>query len=343
MSAGTNVAQVPTLRAKPKRKLNTRARMAAAVIAAPRKIDIVSVPVPEPRPGKIVVRLEGCGVCASNIPVWHGKPWFAYPLEPGAPGHEAWGRVKEIGDGVSSFQQGDRVAVLSTRAYAEYDVCEASSAVKVPAALDGQPFPGEPLACAFNIFCRSNIDKSQSVAIVGIGFLGALLTQLSSTLGARVIAVTRRQFALDLARQMGAAHTIALDDHARVVDEVVRLTNGALCDVVIECTGKQEPLDLSAQLTRERGGLVIAGYHQDGARQINMQLWNWRGLDVINAHERDPRVYVDGMRQAIHAVATGLLNPAPLYTHRFSLGQLGEALETAAERPDGFMKALIKL
>jgi threonine dehydrogenase-like Zn-dependent dehydrogenase len=88
---------------------------------------------------------------------------------------------------------------------------------------------------------------------------------------------------------------------------------------------------------------VIAGYHQDGLRQINLQLWNWRGLDVINAHERDPKIYLQGMREAIEAVASGRLNPAPLYTHRYPLTGLAEALNATRDRPDGFMKALIEL
>jgi NADPH:quinone reductase len=90
-----------------------------------------------------------------------------------------------------------------------------------------------------------------------------------------------------------------------------------------------------------RGRLVIAGYHQDGPRQVNLQLWNWRGLDVINAHERDPQIYLQGMAKAVEAVTSGFLKPAPLYTHRFSLAHLGEALELAAQRPNGFMKALV--
>jgi len=72
-----------------------------------------------------------------------------------------------------------------------------------------------------------------------------------------------------------------------------------------------------------------------------MQLWNWRGLDVINAHERDPQVYLDGMRAAVEAVAGGALDPAPLFTHRFPLARLGEALMATRDRPDGFMKALV--
>ena len=112
---------------------------------------------------------------------------------------------------------------------------------------------------------------------------------------------------------------------------------------MIECTGKQRPLDVAGEIIRERGRLVIAGYHQDGSRQINMQLWNWRGLDVINAHERDLAVYVAGIRHAIRAVEAGLLNPAPLYTHLFPLEQVSDALNMMVQRPDGFMKALITI
>jgi threonine dehydrogenase-like Zn-dependent dehydrogenase len=110
---------------------------------------------------------------------------------------------------------------------------------------------------------------------------------------------------------------------------------------VIEAVGKQWPLDLAAELTRERGRLVIAGYHQDGPRQVNMQLWNWRGLDVVNAHERDPAVYVAGVRAAIDAVASGRLDPGPLFSHTFRLDQLDAALAATRDRPDGFLKALI--
>jgi NADPH:quinone reductase len=311
------------------------------VLSAPGKIDVLKTEVPQPKTHELLVRLEGCGVCASNIPPWEGKPWFTYPMAPGRLGHEGWGRVDEAGSAVRDFKQGDRVAILSNNAYAEYDVCDSASAVKLPEALDGEPFPGEPLGCAMNIFHRSNIDKDYTVAIVGIGFLGALLTQLAGAAGARVIALSRRDYALRLAKNVGAHHTVTLDDDS--IQGVQRLTKRRLCDVVIECTGKQRPLDIAAEITRERGRMVIAGYHQDGPRQINMQLWNWRGLDVINAHERDPRVYVEGICQAIRAVQAGLLNPVPLYTHSFQLERLNDALNIVAQRPDGFMKALIKL
>jgi threonine dehydrogenase-like Zn-dependent dehydrogenase len=318
--------------------------MLAATIGAPGKIQLCQSPLPQPRPNEVRVRLEGCGVCASNLPPWEGRPWFQYPMEPGALGHEGWGRIDQLGTDVRDFFPGERVGILSQHAYAQYDVAPADALVRLPHKLAQVPFPAEPLGCAMNIFRRCEIRAGQTVAIIGIGFLGALLMQLASRAGARVLAISRRQFALEMARQMGAAERISLGEQASVIGGLVgRLTNGKFCPVVIEAAGKQSALDLAAELTAERGRLVIAGYHQDGPRQINLQLWNWRGLDVINAHERDPQIYLRGMREAVDAVASGRLNPTPLYTDRYPLSRLGDALTATGERPDGFMKALIEL
>jgi threonine dehydrogenase-like Zn-dependent dehydrogenase len=110
---------------------------------------------------------------------------------------------------------------------------------------------------------------------------------------------------------------------------------------VIEAVGKQWPLDLAAELTREGGRLIIAGYHQDGPRQVNMQLWNWRGFDVVNAHERDPHVSVRGMREAVEAIESGVIDPEMLVTHRFPLDRLREALDATRDRPGNFVKAVV--
>ena len=315
--------------------------MRAAVVTEPGRIITRQAPIPEPGPNQVRVRLEGCGVCHSNLPPFEGRPWFTYPLAPGQLGHEGWGFVDAIGPGTQGFQIGDRVAALSNNAYAEYDVAEAGSVVKLPDALARTAFPAEPLGCAMNIFRRSQIKAKDVVAIIGIGFLGAILTKLASNAGASVVAISRRPYSLDVAKSMGAAETIPMDDHWKIIEKVKGLTGGTFCDVVIEAVGQQWPIDLAGELTKVRGRLVIAGYHQDGPRQVNMQLWNWRGLDVINAHERDPQVYLDGMRAAVEEVAAGRLDPAPLFTHRFPLEELPQALAMTRDRPDGFLKALI--
>ena len=314
--------------------------MRAAVIVEPGCIKIENVVLPVPGANQVRVQIEGCGVCASNLPLWQGRSWFKYPMAPGEGGHEGWGRVDAVGRDVNDLRIGDRVAFLSNHAYAEYDVAEASAVVRLPAALDSQPFPGEPLGCAMNVFRRSDIRSGQTVTIVGIGFLGALLTRLASHAGARVVAISRRAFALDIARQFGAAETIPMNDHSEVVRRVRALTNDRGCERVIEATGLQDALDLATELTCERGRLIVAGYHQDGPRQVDMQLWNWRGLDVINAHERDPHRYVEGMRAAVDAVSRGVLDPSSLYT-QFSLEKLSEAFKMMQARPDGFLKAVV--
>jgi threonine dehydrogenase-like Zn-dependent dehydrogenase len=315
--------------------------MRAVVVAGPRRTEVEHVRLPEPGPGEIRLRLEGCGVCGSNLPAWEGRPWFQYPTEPGSPGHEGWGVVDALGPGVSGLSPGDRVAALTFRAYAEYDIAAADAVVPLPDTLAGRMFPGEPLGCAMNIFRRSDIQGGQTVVIIGIGFLGAILTRLASRTGARVIAISRRPFALDLARELGADIAMPLDDHQKIVEHVQRLTGGEGAERVIEVVGAQWPLDLAGELTRIRGRLVIAGYHQDGPRQVNMQLWNWRGIDVINAHERDPAVYVEGIREAVQAVSSGVLNPSRLYTHTFPLDRLDQAFQIMEDRPDGFLKALV--
>ncbi|WP_208647443.1 MDR/zinc-dependent alcohol dehydrogenase-like family protein, partial [Corallococcus interemptor] len=310
------------------------------VVGGPRGIRVERVARPEPGPGQVRVRMEGCGVCGSNLPVWEGREWFRYPLPPGAPGHEGWGVVDALGPGVSSLKPGDRVAMLSSAAFAEFDLADAASTVVLPPSLAGRPFPGEPLGCAMNVFRRADIQPGQTVAIIGIGFLGAVVTRLVANAGARVLAIARRPWALELARGQGASECIPMDDHSRIIERVKALTSGDFCDRVIEAVGTQWPLDLAGELTRVRGKLVIAGYHQDGPRQVNLQLWNWRGLDVINAHERDPQAYVEGMRLAVDAVASGRLDPFPLFTS-FPMAEMDRAFEAMRTRPDGFLKGVV--
>jgi len=237
---------------------------------------------------------------------------------------------------------GDRVAVLSAHAYAEYDVAPAEAIVPLPVELASFDFPGEPLACAANVFERSRILPGMRVAIVGIGFLGALVTRMACHAGADVVAFSRRSWAREVAAAMGAAVTLPFDSAAESIQAARRLQHCKF-DCVIEAVGTQEALDLASELPDVRGRLVIAGYHQDGRRSVDMQSWNWRGIDVINAHERDPAVYVRGMERAIEMVRQGVLDPRPLFTHRLPLDALHEAFELLDSRPDGFMKALVMM
>ncbi|MGK7861137.1 zinc-binding dehydrogenase [Falsiroseomonas sp. E2-1-a4] len=147
-----------------------------------------------------------------------------------------------MGAEVQGLAVGDRVATMFQRSYAAFDTGPASQAVRLPDSLAGQ-----------------------HVAIIGIGIFGAILTRLASDAGAHVIAISRRRNSLEVARRMGAVELIPVEDHWAIIEQVKALTGGEFCHRVIEAVGKEWPLDLAAELTRVRGRLVIAGYHQDGA------------------------------------------------------------------------------
>ena len=274
----------------------------AAVLEAPRVVRLEAVAPPQPVDGEVLVEIEGCGVCASSLPVWEGRPWFDYPLPPGAPGHEAWGRTDD----------GGRVAFLTQHGFAAVAAVDARTLVPLPRELDGLPFPGEALACAVNVFARAGVLAGQRVAIVGMGFMGSAIAQLCEAAGAEVVALRRG-------------------------DDV----GGLACERVIETGGVQATLDLASAAVGERGRLVIAGFHQDGPRTVDLQSWNWRGLDVVNAHEREPSRYVEGIREAVRLAAAGVLDLERLITHRFPLARLADAFEMARTRPKGFVKAWV--
>jgi len=314
--------------------------MRTARLLEPGRFGVEALDVPEPGAGEVLLKVQGCGVCGSNLGPWEGIQGVGYPMEPGAPGHEVYGTVAAIGAGVGHVRVGDPVTALSYRGFAEYDLASARAVVPIPENLASLPILGEPVACAVNVHRRSGVVEGDTVVVIGVGFLGALLIPLIRQAGpATVIAVSRRRNSLAMAERMGADEVLTFEDD--VPGRIAARTGGRMADVVIEATGLQAPLDLAAELTRVRGRLVIAGYHQDGRRSVNLQLWNWRGLDVVNAHERDPQVYRDGMVEGVRLIANGALQVERLISHVFPLGEINHAFAMASMRPDGFFKAVV--
>src|SRR5215470_4832609 len=124
----------------------TITKMRAGVIAGSERVEICEASIPEPSAHEVRVRIEGCGVSESNMTVWEGRSWFNYPRDAGAPGREAWGVVDAVGREVEHLSPGNRVTMLSSHAFAEYDLARADEVALLPDALNGKPFPGEALA-----------------------------------------------------------------------------------------------------------------------------------------------------------------------------------------------------
>ncbi len=337
-SDNTDYRELPLTKKSP-----ATARMRSGRLIEPGRFVVEACSPPEYGPADIIVRLEGCGVCASSMPVWEGRRWFDYPLGPGAPGHEGWGTIVATGEEVEFLKPGQRVACLAENAYSEFVSLPATHAVVLPPSLDNLPFPGEAIGCAMNIFRRSQVRPGHTVAIIGAGFLGLLLVQLSVAAGAQVAVFSRRESVRELAKQFGAFAAFDTEDWWGNAHKLVEMTKGFGCERVIEVTGLQFALDTATELVAEYGRLVIGGYHQDGQRQINMQKWNWRAIDVINAHERDTLQCISGIRAAVKATDDGRIQPRDLLTHCFSLDQLDLAFKTMVERPEGFIKGWVKI
>jgi 2-desacetyl-2-hydroxyethyl bacteriochlorophyllide A dehydrogenase len=318
-------------------------KMLAAVLVRPGQFELKELEVPKPASDEVRMKVEYCGICSSNLAPWRGAPWFTYPFPPGAPGHESVGVVDQLGAGVSGFEVGAHVSMLGNSGFAEYEIAKAKCVVPIANSPQKVPFLGEPLGCAMNVFRRAQIRKDVWVAIVGTGFLGTILLQLCAEAGAKVIAISRRRSALQRAEKMGAHLTLSFENQAELLEAVRDATRQQLCQVVIEAGGAQETLDIASALTGTRGRLVIAGYHQDGPRSVNMQEWNWRGIDVINAHERDETVYVDGIRAAVEAVACAKIRLEELVSHFFPLEQIEKGFQTLERRPEGFIKGVVSL
>ena len=311
-----------------------------AVLRAPRDFVVESAPLPAPEPGQVRVRVRGCGICGSDVPVWNGFAWAQYPYEPGAPGHEVCGDVDAVGAGVS-LAPGQYVTGLASGGYASHVMMRANETTPVPAALADQFVVAEPMGCAVNIMDRARITSEDRVVVLGMGFMGSLITQLARLHAPQaLIAVARTEAGRHAAETAGAGAFFALDSR-EPVGAVWDLLGDAMASVVIECTGKQETLDIATNLTGTRGRLVIAGYHADGPRTVNMQLWNWKGLDVINAHERDPQVYLQGIRRAMSLWAEGAIDPGALLTHQVPLDRINDGFQLAAERVPGVIKVVV--
>lgn len=316
--------------------------MRIAQLVAPRTFEIIDEPIPAPNPGEVLIKVVACGVCTGDFYAWNGKS-RQYPLAPGAPGHEVMGTVAEAvatkGTGLG-VEVGQRVTAITFpgHGYAEYVVAPATQVAVLPD--PATIVLGEPLACAMNAMRRSGVLPGDSVLVIGAGFMGILaLTMLRQMGAAPIIVADVLETGREWARKYGA--DVVLDSSSPDFNSsLAELTNGHGVDVVVEATGAQSALDLIPDAVRIRGTVVIYGYHLGASRSINMQLWNWKGLTVINGHERENSVYSFGMKKAI-ALLRHERFTFDFITHRFALNDIGDAFSLIEQRPKDYLKAAI--
>jgi NADPH2:quinone reductase len=225
----------------------------------PEVLQLAELPIPEPGPGQVLIRVEAIGVNFIEIYFRKGVYKASLPLVPGS---EAAGTVEELGPGVTGFEAGDAVASVSVLgSYAEYALVSAASLVKVPAGLTMEQAAAVMLQgitahyLAYSTFPL----KAGDTALIhaGAGGVGLLLTQMAKRIGARVIATVSTEEKAELAREAGASDAILYTEE-EFEPAVKRLTNGKGVDVVYDSVGKTT-FEGSLNCLRPRGLLALFG------------------------------------------------------------------------------------
>ena len=225
----------------------------------PEVLSLADLPIPQPGPGQVLIRVEAVGVNFIEVYFRNGVYKAALPLTLGS---EAAGTVEELGPGVTGFAAGDEVASVSVLgSYAEYALVPAAALVKVPETLTMQQAAAALLqGMTAHYLSHSTFPlKAGDTALVhaGAGGVGLLLTQMATRLGARVITTVSTAEKAELSRSAGASDVI-LYTEKDFAAEVKRLTGGKGVDVVYDSVGKTT-FEGSLNCLRPRGLLALFG------------------------------------------------------------------------------------
>jgi propanol-preferring alcohol dehydrogenase len=260
---------------------------------------LVERPVPEPGPGQARVRIEACGVCGSDLLVQKGG--FGSEYLPLVPGHEAAGVVDAVGPGVDRVRVGDQVAIwyvdapadspytLAGRpniapegrrmgmhvdgAFAEYVVRPVETLIVPRAPVDPAVLAvlTDALATPYHALVRiARLQAGETLVVFGIGGIGSNAVQLGKHFGARVVAVSRSQRKLDLARSLGADEVVAADEN--VVEAVRGVCGRYGPEVVLQCVGSAAVDEQAVSVVAPGGRVVFVGVTTDQFRTSSREM-----------------------------------------------------------------------
>ena len=315
--------------------------MRAIVLDQPGSFRVADVPDPTPRAREVVVRVDCCGICGTDLHILDGEfPPTPYPI---TPGHEFAGQIVACGPDVEpDLAEGDRVAVDPSLycgwcrrcraghdnlcenwaaigdtidgAFAEYAAVPAVNAHRLPDHINGQyGAMAEPLACALHGLRRLGSVISESVVVIGAGTMGLLLLQLLIRAGAsRVAVVDRIATRLDVARALGAGQTVM---SAAELD-------GARFGVAVDATGVPAAIESAVGLLDRGGRLLVFGVSPAEARVAvsPFRIYNDE-LTIVGS-----MAILRSFGQAVDLLTTGAVDPRLLLREPLPLERFAEAV-----------------
>lgn len=325
---------------------------------------VTDLPTPHAGPGELVLRNQVCGVCGTDVHIYHGEPGSADVNPPVVLGHEYSGEVVEVGEGVTGFAVGDHVtvdpniycghcaycqngkkqlcpsmeAIGVTRdgGFAQYSRIPASQAFKLEPTVPWEAAAmAEPLACCLHGIGLAGIQVGDKVCVVGGGAIGLLMVQLAKLSGASQIVLSepnekRRQVGL----QLGA--NTALDPTRPDAQEAFAQVLGGGANVVIECVGNVPAVKSAFQFAGKGATVLLFSVPKVDATF---------DLPLFEVYKKELTIKGSFVNPDTHARAVALINSGkvdfgPIITHRFTLDQLPEAI--AMQMSDASIKVVVE-
>jgi len=317
--------------------------MHATRLFATGDIRTVDIPVPTPGPGEVVVRVLAAGICGTDRHLFKGE----FPCAPPVTlGHEFSGEVVAAGDGVT-LPLGTRIACDPNIACGSCDACLRGRVnlcarnIAIGIHRDGgfadyAVIPGhralavgdldphhaafaEPLACTLHGIDLGAPRPGERALVIGGGVIGLLAVQLAARAGADVTLLTRDPGKRDLAQRIGAAQTAGREDEARAL-----LGPGA--DLVVECAGVAETVEMAPRLARAGGRVVVLGVLPQGER-VRLEPFDlvFREIGLIHS-------FINPFTQsrAILLLRGGQIDVAPLVSRVIRLSDAARAIANPA-------------
>ena len=325
---------------------------------------VTDLPTPHAGPGELVLRNQVCGVCGTDVHIYHGEPGSADVNPPVVLGHEYSGEVVEVGEGVTGFAVGDHVtvdpniycghcaycqngkkqlcpsmeAIGVTRdgGFAQYSLIPASQAFKLEPTVPWEAAAmAEPLACCLHGIDLAGIQVGDKVCVVGGGAIGLLMVQLAKLSGASQIVLSepnekRRQVGL----QVGA--NAALDPTRPDAQEAFAQVLDGGANVVIECVGNVPAVKSAFQFAGKGATVLLFSVPKVDATF---------DLPLFDVYKKELTIKGSFVNPDTHARAVALINSGkvdfgPIITHRFTLDQLPEAI--AMQMSDASIKVVVE-
>lgn len=319
--------------------------MRATQVMAPGKVTVVDVPKPELQPGYAVIRTQQVSLCGSDYHSIYFSDPAAYPLAPGASGHEVVGIVDAIDAPGSGIQVGDQVLTLirTNRGMADYCLVAASDLLPLP---NGKPLDHLLQAQQLGtiIYAAKHLPTSviaKTVAVIGQGSAGLWWNFMMRRLGARrVIAIDLQAHRLAVSKAYGATDTVH-NAHVDAVSAVSALTGGEMVDVVIEAAGEAETIPLAVDLVKRHGAILFFGVPRLDRLEFPFFTFFRKCIlaRAIVGALSDPNH--ECTRMALDLIAKGEANVGPMITHHFPFDQVLDALELQVTRDEGAIKIVV--